>query len=162
MTLYEIDKAILIAAEMAVDPETGEINDEAMMMVLDQLKMEREQKCENIACWIKDLKGDAEKIKAEAKNLAARAKAAENKAEHLTAYLQYALQGEKLKTPRCSVTYRKSQQVEVDPDALSYLRDDLLRFKEPEPNKKAIKDAIEAGEEVPGCRIVDNVSMIIK
>lgn len=162
MTLYEIDKAIFEAFEKAVDPETGEVIDEDMMAALDELQMAREQKCENIACWIKDLKGDADKIKAEAKNLTARAKAAENKAEHLTDYLRYALQGEKLKTPRCSVSYRKSTQVEVDIEALEYIRDDLLRFREPEPNKVEIKKALEAGEDVPGCRLVDNVSMIIK
>lgn len=162
MTLYEIDAAILEAFEKAVDPETGEVLDENIMAELDALQMAREEKCENIACWIKDLEGDAVKIRAEANNLLARGRGLENQAARLRKYLAYALHGEKLKTARCAVSYRKSQQVEVDPDALACLRDDLLRFKDPEPDKKAIKAALDAGEELPGCRLVENVSMIIK
>lgn len=162
MTLYEIDKAILIAAEIALDPDTGEINDEAMMATLDQLRMEREKKCENIACWIKDLAADANAIREEEKALADRRRSIENKAEHLKGYLRYALQGEKLSTARCSVSYRRSTQVDVDLEALEYIRDDLLRFREPEPDKKAIKAALESGEEIPGCKLVENISMIIK
>ena len=162
MTIYEIDNAIIDAYEKAIDPETGEVLDEALLASLEQLQMERETKCENIACWIKDLLGDAEKIKAEAKNLSARAKAAENKAERLKAYLEWALDGQKLKTARCSVSYRTSKAVEIDPEALAFMPERFLRFKDPEPDKKAIGDAIKAGEQIAGCRLVENVSMIIK
>lgn len=162
MTIYEIDQAIQSAYENALDPETGEITDEGLFENIDRLQMERDQKCENIACWVKDLKGDAEKIKAEARILTERAKAAEKKAEQLQSYLSYALHGEKLKTARCTISYRASKSVEVDPDALEVLPARFLRVKDPELNKKAIGDALKAGEEVPGCRLVENVSMIIK
>lgn len=162
MTIYEIDNAIIDAYEKAVDPETGEVIDEDLFSSIEQLQMDREQKCENVACWIKDLQGDAEKIKAEAKNLAARAKAAENKAERLKAYLEWALDGQKLKTPRCSISYRISKAVEIDSEALAFMPERFLRFKDPEPDKKAIGDAIKAGEQIAGCKLVDKVSMIIK
>lgn len=162
MTLYEINNAIIQVLEGAVDPETGEVIDEDLFASLEQLQMEREAKCENVACWIKDLQGDAEKIKAEAKNLAARAKATENKAERLKAYLEWALDGQKLKTPRCSISYRTSKAVEIDPEALAFMPERFLRFKDPEPDKKAIGDAIKAGEEIAGCRLVEKTSMIIK
>lgn len=162
MTLYEINEAIMEAYEKAIDPETGEVIDDDLFQSLEQLQMEREAKCENVACWIKDLQGDAEKIKAEANNLAARAKAAENKAERLKAYLEWALKGEKLKTPRCAISYRTSKAVEIDPEALAFMPERFLRFKDPEPDKKAIGDAIKAGEEIAGCRLVEKTSMIIK
>lgn len=162
MTIYEIDNAIIEAYEKAIDPETGEVLDDAIFASLEQLQMERETKCENIACWIKDLQGDAEKIKAEAKNLTARAKAAENKADRLKAYLEWALDGQKLKTARCSISYRTSKAVEIDPEALAFMPERFLRFKDPEPDKKAIGDAIKAGEVIDGCKLVENVSMIIK
>ena len=57
MTLYEIDKAIM----ECVDLETGEIIDTEQ---LDKLTMEREAKLENVACWIKELKVEAEALKA--------------------------------------------------------------------------------------------------
>lgn len=162
MTLYEIDKAIQDAYEAGIDPETGEVVDDAAFAAIDQLQMEREQKCENIACWIKDLKAEAAAIKAEADSLTKRAKAAENRAESLKRYLGYALAGEKFKTPKCSITYRKSTSVEVDPDALGYLDEKYLRFKDPEPDKKAIATALQEGEILEGCRLVENTSIIIK
>ena len=162
MTIYEIDKAIQDAYDAGIDPETGEICDDVAFAMIDELKMERSAKVENVACWIKDLKAEAAAIKAEADALAKRAKSAENKATHLTAYLGYALGGEKFKTPKCSVSYRKSVSVEVDPEALELLDTKYLRFKDPEPDKKAIAEAMQQGEVLEGCRFVENTSVIIK
>lgn len=162
MTLYEIDKAIIIATEMAVDPETGELVDDAVLKTLEQLQMDREQKIENIGCFIKNLEADAKAIKEESKNLAARAKAAENKAEHLRNYLEFCLGGEKFQSPRLAVSFRHSKKVEVDPNKLYDIPDDFLRYKEPEPDKKLIGEALKAGEIIPGCTLVENTSMIIK
>ena len=58
MTIYEIDQAIM----NCVDVETGEIIDTEQ---LDKLQMERDAKLENVACWIKDLKAEAEALKNE-------------------------------------------------------------------------------------------------
>ena len=162
MTIYEIDKAIQDAYEAGIDPETGEVVDDVAFAMIDDLKMEREQKCENIACWIKDLKAEAAAIKAEADSLTKRAKSAENRAESLKRYLGYALAGEKFKTPKCSVSYRKSQSTEVDPEAIAVLPEEFLTFEDPKPNKTAIKKALQEGEELPGCRLVENTSIIIK
>ena len=162
MTLYEIDEAIQKAYEEGIDPETGEVVDDAAFAAIDQLQMERDTKCENIACWIKDLKAEAAAIKAEADNLTKRAKAAENRAESLKRYLGYALAGEKFKTPKCSVSYRKSQSTEVDPEAIAVLPEEYLIFEDPKPNKTVIKKALQEGETLPGCRLVENVSVIIK
>ena len=57
MKLYEIENAIL----ECIDTETGEVID---IERLNELQMERETKIENVACWIKDLKAEAEAIKA--------------------------------------------------------------------------------------------------
>ena len=40
--------------------------------------------------------------------------------------------------------------------------DELLTFKSPEPNKKAIKDALKDGLNVAGVQLVQNTSTIIK
>lgn len=162
MTLYEIDKAIQEALEGAVDPESGEIIDEALLAAYDQLRMDRDQKVENIGLYIKNLEADAAAIKAEAKNLTARAKAAENKAEHLRNYMQFCLNGQKFQSPRLSVSFRRSQKVEVDQNRLFEIPDDYLRYKDPEVDKKRVSEALKAGEDIPGCTLVDSVSMIIK
>ena len=159
MKLYEIDNAIL----ECIDFETGEIID---IDKLNDLHMERDSKIENVACWIKDLKAEAEAIKAEKQALAERQKVAENKAESLKKWLVYALNGEKFKTAKCSVSFRNTESVEVTPEGLENLmrggNDELLTYKSPEPNKTAIKAAIKDGLNVQGVQLVQNVSTIIK
>ena len=158
MTIYEIDKEIL----NCIDPETGEIID---IDKLNELELERDAKIENVACWIKELKAEAEAIKAEKLALAERQKVAENKAESLKKWLAFALNGEKFKTAKCSVSFRKTESVEVTDEGLSNLmkeHDELLTYKAPEPNKKAIKDALKDGLSVQGVRLECNTSVIIK
>ena len=158
MTIYEINEGIL----NCIDPETGEIID---IDKLNELELERDAKIENVACWIKELKAEAEAIKAEKLALAERQKVAENKAESLKKWLAYALQGEKFKTAKCSVSFRKTESVEVTDEGLSNLmkeHDELLTYKAPEPNKKAIKDALKDGLSVQGVRLGCNTSVIIK
>lgn len=158
MKLYEIDNAILDC----IDMETGEIID---IDKLNELELERETKIENVACWIKDLKAEAEAIKTEKQALAERQKVAENKAESLKKWIAYALQGEKFKTPKCAISFRKTESVEVTDEGLNNLmkgHDELLTYKAPEPNKTAIKQALKDGLNVEGVQLVQNTSVIIK
>ena len=153
MKLYEIDEAIL----NCIDTETGEIIDADQ---LDKLTMERDTKIENVACWIKDLKAEAEALKAEKQALAERQKVAENKMESLKKWLAYALNGQKFKSTRASVSFRATESVEV-PDIYK-LDENYVRYKEPEADKTAIKEAIKAGKTVAGATLVENTSVIIK
>ena len=160
MKLYEIDNAIL----ECIDFETGEIID---IDKLNALQIERETKIENVALWIKDLKAEAEAIKAEKLALAERQRVAENKAESLKKWLAFALNGEKFKTARCAISFRATESVEVTEEGLENLmrggKDELLTYKDPEPNKKAIKEAIKTdGLNIQGVQLVQNVSTIIK
>ena len=159
MTIYEIDNEIM----NCVDMETGEVIDTDK---LNDLQMERDAKIENVACWIKELKAEAEAIKNEKQALEERQRVAENKAESLKNWLAYALNGEKFKTAKCSISYRNSESVEVTEEGLEALmreHEDLLTYKTPEPNKKAIKDAIKNdGLTVTGVQLVQKTSTIIK
>ena len=159
MTIYEINQAIM----ECVDLETGEIIDTEQ---LDKLQMERDTKLENVACWIKELKAEAEAIKAEKQILAKRQKVAENKAESLKKYLAYTLDGKKFSTAKCAVSFRTTESVEVTAEGLENLmrdgKDDLLTYKTPEPNNAAIKQAIKDGLSVEGVQLVQNISTIIK
>lgn len=159
MKLYEIDNAIL----ECIDFETGEIID---IDKLNELQLERDEKIENVACWIKDLKAEAEAIKTEKQALAERQKVAENKVESLKKWLAYALNGEKFKTAKCSVSFRNTESVEVTDEGLENLmrggNDELLTYDKPKPNKTAIKAAIKDGLNVQGVQLVQNVNTIIK
>lgn len=159
MKLYEIDNAIYECVN-----EDGEVIDQEK---LETLQMERDKKIEGIACWIKELAAEANAIKEEKLKLEARQKTAENKVKSLKSYLAYALQGASFRTAKVSVSFRKTESVEVTPDGLENLmrgvRDDLLTYKQPEPNKTAIKNAIKNdGLNIAGIQLVQNVSTIIK
>ena len=153
MNIYQIDREILSCID-----ETGEVLDIDRLMAL---QMERDQKCENVACWIIDLAAEAKAIKEQEAILKARREAAEAKAESLKKYLADALDGEKFKTARVSVSYRKSISVEVADGA--QLPDALLRVKTTmEPDKAAIKESLAAGIEISGCRLVTKTSVVVK
>lgn len=151
--LYEIDAQIM----ECVDFETGEIID---VDRLEALQMEFNSKVEGIALWIKSLVAEAKMVKEEKDNLAARQKACENKAESLKNYLASALGGEKFKTPKVSISYRKSESVEVE--NISLLDDDYLKFKEPEADKTKIKKALKDGILLDGVTLVEKNNIQIK
>ena len=153
MRLYEIDEAIL----SCIDPESGEIIDAEK---LDALQIERDEKLENVALWIKDLTAEAEALKAEKQAFAERQKAAETKAESLKKWLSKALEGEKFKTTKVAVSFRKTQSVQVSD--IWELEEKFVKVPEPTADKAAIKAAIKAGEDVKGAVLIDSVSISVK
>ena len=158
MSIYDIDDSIL----SLVDMETGEIEDGKRY---DELQMERTKKVENIGCYYKNLVAEAKAMREEEANLARRRKAVENKAERIKALLTYALKGEKFESPRVRCSYRKAKSVQVDAEFVDWAQehaDDLLTFKEPTPNRTAIKAALEDGREIEHAGIVTNESLQVK
>ena len=152
--IYEIDNDIL----SCVDTETGEIIDQEK---LDALEIEREKKIEGVILWRKDLLAEAEAVKNEAQNLSKRAKSCENKAEQLKNYISYVLGGEKFKTDRCSVSYRKTSSVVID-DPLIVENRFFKPFSADWISKTAVKEAFDRGEEVTGAHQEEKQSIIIK
>ena len=158
MSIYEIDDSIM----SLVDMETGEIEDEKRY---DEPQMERTQKVENIGCFYKNLIAEAKAMKEEEANLAQRRKAVENKAERIKNLLAYALSGEKFESPKVRCSYRKAKSVQVDDLFVAWAQehaDDLLTFKEPTPDRKAIKAALEDGRAIEHAEIVTNESLQVK
>lgn len=153
MNLYEIDAAILDC----VDTETGEIFD---IEKVEELEMTRDAKVENICLWIKNLKAEAEALKAEKDVFAQRQKAVENKAESLKRYISNYLEGTAFKSAKVQVSFRKSESVEIEEGAI--IPDEYLRFKEPEVKKAELKQALKLGKQIDGVRIVENNNIQIK
>ena len=158
--LYEIDNAIL----ECFDLETGEILDSER---LNALQIEREEKIEKVALWYKNLLSDAEQYKAEKEVFDEREKKAKKKAESLKKWLEYALGGQAFSTSKVLIGFRKSEQVEVNEEEFIHFaqcndRDDLLSYKEPTPNKTAIKKAIKDGQHISGCTLVEKQNINIK
>lgn len=170
MTLYDIDAQIAAldgAAEddMLIDAETGELI--SVSQALDALRMEREAKLENVACWVKNLCAEADAIREEENRLIKRRKAAETKAANLKAWLLAAMTREdgttdKLKTGRVAVSVKRNppstvvDDEEMLPWAYTTVKQVVVQ------DKAAIKAALLAGEEVPGAHLEYGRSVIIK
>jgi predicted nuclease with TOPRIM domain len=161
--LYDIDQDILDC----VDMETGEILDTER---LDALQMEREAKLEGVVLWIKDMKAEATAVKEEADKLNARKKALDNKIEGLKEWLLHALDGEKLKTPRCNVYQTHSTKLNVidEQSVVNYIQthckepEQFLKFTLPEIRKDAVKAEIKGGTVIPGACLEETESVVIK
>ena len=153
MNLYEINNEIL----ECVDAETGEIFDEEKY---DALSMERDAKMENILLWIKNLNADIDALKNEKKSFEERIKSATNKRDSLKNYIASVLEGNKFKTDRVSVTWRKSESVEItDIDSIP---DELLKYREPEADKTEIKKLLKLGHDIEGAELITNNNIQIK
>lgn len=159
-SLYEINAQIEQAWSAAVDPETGEIISEEAAQAVEQLTMAREDKIENLALYYKNLAAEAEALKNEKLALAARQSAAEKKAESIKKYLASSMDGEKYKSEKVAISWRKSESVSVDENA--FLPDDYMTFKEPVPNLTAIKKALKAGEKIDGATLTSSSNIQIK
>lgn len=153
MNLYEINEAIL----GCIDDETGEILDADR---LEHLNIERDEKIENVALWIKNLEAEATALKAEKLAFAERQAKAEKKVESLKKYLLSSLEGVNFKSTKAAVTFRKSQKVEI-PDIFK-LDENYLKYSEPTADKAAIKKAIQAGQTVEGATLTESMSVSIK
>lgn len=159
MKLYEIDNAIEELFLKSIDPETGELLDISEEM--EALQIAKEEKQENIALLIKNLTAEAEAIRNEEKTLADRRRSAENHADRLKSYLMGSLKGEKLSTPRVSVSYRNSVAVAIE-DEVGFLRwhPQYARIKT-EIDKATLKADLKKGE-VSGATLENRRSMIVK
>lgn len=163
MTIYEIDSRIAAL----VDPDTGELMD---YEAFAELQMERDAKIENMALWYKDLTAEAKAIREEEKALTERRKSAENKAERLKAYLDEALAGQSYKSPRVSVSYRKSTALDIaDEDVATVIEeletcglDSCLMYQAPKISKTELTKALKAGAVVSGAELVERVNIQIK
>ena len=169
MTLYDIDAQIAAldgAAEddMLIDEETGELV--SVSQALDALRMEREAKLENVACWVKNLSAEADAIREEEDRLFKRRKAAETKAANLKSWLLTAMTREdgttdKLKTGRVAVSVKRNPPSTVVDDALLPSTYKVAKITY-QPNKELIKRELLAGGEVPGAHLEYGRSVIIK
>lgn len=138
--------------------ETGEIIDGER---LTALQMERNEKIENVACWVKNLEADAAAYKAEMDAFTARKKQAEQKAERLKAWLAEATGGQKLNLTRADIRFIKSERVEILNEG-KLPKKYLVKKITFSPDKKLIKDLLKAGKNVSGCALKEYQNIQIK
>lgn len=161
-SLFEIDAEIESCVKLQnsdgfVNVETGELID---VEALDALKMERDKKIRNIACWIRNLESDEKQLAEQEKIFADRKRAVKNKKESLKSYLAAFLRGKKWQNEEVVVSWRKSESVEITD--INKLSSYYLKWKEPEPNKTLLKADLKSGITLPGAELVVKNNMSVK
>lgn len=161
MKLYEINQALekVLNDGFCVDEDTGEIlfTEED----LENLKIEKSEKIENIALFIKNKVALSEEIAEEIAKMQSRKKSIEKKIEYLKQYLMDCLDGEKFETSKVEIKYRKSKKVICE--NVDILPDNLKRVKiDVSADLKTIGERIKSGEVIAGCRIEEKNNIQIK
>jgi hypothetical protein len=152
MKLYEIARTYRAFLEMYED---GEIPQEAFEDTLQTIDEDFVDKIDFISCFIKELLAEEREIKREIDTLTKRKIAKKTAAERLKDYIKNSMLNVnklKIETPRNKIQIRKNpSSVEVDGDFIIWATknaDHYLKFKEPEPDKTKIKEALKNGEKV--------------
>lgn len=162
--LYEISRTYLDFMDAV---EAGDIPEEAVKDTLDGIADEFGQKAGNIACLVKSLEADAKAIKAEAAALTERRSAKERAAERLRRYLSDSMQQmqlDRLETPRCLVSFRKSSSVQIadEEDFKQRHPEFCKRVVTVEIMKANVREALKTGLDISGAELAQNRCIQIK
>lgn len=162
ISLYQIEQDHLQLVEQLIE-NGGELTPE-LEQALALNKENLTTKGTNYAFVIRDLSGDVDKINAEIERLEALKKSRVNTIDRLKNALLVAMkvfEVEKIEGPIMNISLRKSKQVVIDNEA-QIPRMYKIWEETFTPDKKQIKQAIDAGLTVPGARLQENKSIQIK
>ena len=165
-SLFQITQEFLELASM-IEDAGGEVNDS----ILEELAISRENfahKAQGYTSLILKWESEIEAAAAEIKRIQALKKAKENSITRMKETLLFALQAfgqedakgvKRYETALFKLSTRRSQAVEITNEAS--LPQDCFVIKR-EVSKTAIKSLLEAGAELDGASIKENVSLQIK
>ena len=164
MTLYELTNDYAELLLMAEDPDT---DPQAFTDTLEGIEGAIEDKADGYAMVIRQIKADVAGLKAEIDRLTARKRAGENAIERMKEALQYSMQATgktKFKTQLFSFGIRKNPpSVVIDAVNVRDFPDEYIIESEPILDKKALKDALKAGEDLSGlCHLEQSESLRIR
>lgn len=153
------------------EEELTEEQQAAMAEYLEALGEAEAEKIDGFGQFIQLETARMEAVKEEARRLAQKARTIESRIMSLKSHYMYTMTTnglKKVKGNAYTVSVRESTAVEA-PTSENALRDiqrvnpGLVREKvEFSPDKKAIGEALKAGEYIPGCRLVTNRSLQIR
>lgn len=161
--LYVIANEYRDAATKLADLD---LDEQTIADTLEGLSGELEVKAQNVAYFIRNMEVTAEAIKAFEQQQKERRQAIERRAESMRAYLQRCMEATgitKIEGPGVTLSFRKSSAVVIDEPGL--IPAEFMRQPEPPPpapDKKAIADAIKAGQEVQGAHVETRQNLQIK
>lgn len=145
--------------------------EQAWFDTLESIEAEFEVKAENVAAYIKQLKGEADMLREQERAFAERRRAKEHHAERLKKYLldsMAAVNLKKIDRPMAVISVRNNAESPLFVNESGFIEwakrnaDELLRYKEPEIDKTAVKRYLQGGHELDGVRLERSQSVIIK
>ena len=152
-TLFEINQEILAC----IDMETGEI---IAPEKLENLQMDRHEKLRNIAFVALNAAADAKAYEEQEKKFAARKKAAKATVAWAKETLARELAGKKMKEAEFTVSYRKSEAVEIAD--LNAVPDEFLVPQPPKVDRAGLKEAIKGGAVIDGVTIAEKQNIQVR
>lgn len=164
LSLYQIaaEHRNMVEALMSTQDDAAAIAD-----TIEAESFSLEVKAQNVAYAIRNLEVSAAAIKDAELQMAARRKAIETRADHIREYLKTCMEVagvQKIECPHFALT------IKTNPPSVEIFEPSLIPkqfMKQPEspppsPDKAAIKEAIKAGEEVSGAKLVQGKRLDIK
>lgn len=158
--LFDIDKKLMACVKLEsgdyVDTETGEVID---TKAIEALGMEKNKAIRNIACWIRNLKAEEKALAEQEAIFKHRKSVTKNKRESLEQYLSDYLNGESWKNNEVTISWRKSEAIELaDNLDITTLPKQYVDYS-PSVNRKLLKRDIKDGLEIKGVYLVKRNNM---
>jgi cell division protein YceG involved in septum cleavage len=160
-TLYDLTAEYMVLLDMAEDPD---IDPQAFADTLEALGGEIEMKADGYARAMKQLEGISATVKYEYKRLENRAKTIDKNIARMKQALQdsmIATGKTKFKTDLFSFTVRKNP-ASVVIDRETSIPPEFLIPQDPKIDKKAIKAAIDRGDDITFAHLEQGESLIIR
>lgn len=164
LALYQLADLYLQDLQKLADLD---LDEQTVADTLEGLSGELEVKATNVAAFARNLEASAEAIKAAEDQMAKRRKAIERRAESLKAYLKANMERTgilKIESPQFALAIKKNPPA-VHVEAPELVPAKFMKTPPPPPpvlDKKAVADALKAGEDVPGCRLEQGTRLEIK
>jgi len=162
LSLYQINQDYENCLSQVIDTDTGEVLNENLIEVLNNIQMALEEKALNTAYVIRKLDSRIDAIKNEIDRLKKLKEMAESAEERLKKYLQENIpEGQKIQGDLITISWRKSESVEISD--VSKIPKEYIKTKiEESPDKTTIKEALKSGKQVPGAELVSKNNLQIK
>lgn len=139
---------------------------------LDGIEEAFEDKAVNVAIAVKNMRAEAEQLKAEKLRLAKRQTQKERAAERLEQYLLNSMQAigrDKIDKPQAVIRVKKNPESTVIDNEKSFIEwaeangyTDLLKYKDPDVKKKEVKDLLKRNVELPFVHLERKTKIDIK
>lgn len=151
--------------EQGINAETGEMTDNENQLAIwtDELTKDLKDKSANVIAVVRNQELTIEALDTEIERLKAMKDSIEKKLDKFKCYIKSAMvvNGiEKIETPIGNIKFTKSTAVEIYDEKLIDKKFIKIETKE-KISKTDIKNALKAGEEVQGARLIENKNLKI-